>query len=119
VAHALRDRAEQAVQDSAAVLISSNTLAGAEERAVTMRVREVALELGRPVVFDANLRLHRWPSRAEAAASANACVPGALLVRATPRRCPRRRGPARDGAPMTGGARTAMTSGRVRLEARP
>jgi fructokinase len=33
-------------------------------------------------VFDPNLRLHRWRSRADAAASANACVPGALLVRA-------------------------------------
>jgi fructokinase len=47
-----------------------------------MEARELALELERPVIFDPNLRLHRWPSRAEAAASANACVPGALLVRA-------------------------------------
>jgi fructokinase len=47
-----------------------------------MRAREVALDLGRPVIFDANVRLHRWGSRADAAASANACVPGALLVRA-------------------------------------
>ena len=35
----------------------------------------------RHVIFDANLRLHRWSSRADAAASANACVPGALLAR--------------------------------------
>jgi sugar/nucleoside kinase (ribokinase family) len=48
-----------------------------------MRAREAALELERPVIFDANLRLHRWRSRADAAASANACVPGTLLVRAT------------------------------------
>jgi fructokinase len=48
-----------------------------------MRARELALELDRPVIFDPNLRLHRWPSRADATASANACVPGALLVRAT------------------------------------
>ncbi len=34
------------------------------------------------MIFDPNLRLHRWRSRADAAASANACVPGALLVRA-------------------------------------
>jgi fructokinase len=34
------------------------------------------------VIFDPNVRLHRWPSRAEAAASCNACVSGALLVRA-------------------------------------
>ena len=47
-----------------------------------MRARELALSLERPVVFDPSLRLDRWRSRAEAAASANACVPGALLVRA-------------------------------------
>ena len=46
-----------------------------------MRARELALESDRPVIFDPNLRLHRWRSRADAAACANACVPGALLVR--------------------------------------
>jgi fructokinase len=81
VVQALGDRVEQTVADSAALFISTNTLAGAQERAVTMRAREVALELGRPVIFDANLRLHRWSSRTDAAASANACVRGALLVR--------------------------------------
>jgi fructokinase len=80
VVPALDDRVERAVEEAAALLISSSTLAEPEERAVTMRAREVALELGRPVVFDANLRHHRWRSRADAAASANACVPGALLV---------------------------------------
>lgn len=83
VVHALGERVDLAVRRSAAVLLSSNTLVGAEERAVTMRARDAALELGRPVIFDANLRLHRWRSRADAAASSNACVPGALLVRAT------------------------------------
>ena len=48
---------------------------------MTMRARELALARDRPVIFDPNLRLHRWRSRADAAASANACVPGALLVR--------------------------------------
>jgi len=82
VIDALRDQVEPAVRDSAALLISSNTLVGAGERAVTMRARELALELERSVVFDANLRLERWSSRADAAASANACVPEAVLVRA-------------------------------------
>jgi fructokinase len=82
VVHALRDRLEDAVRDSAALFFSSNTLVGADERKVTMRARELALELERPVIFDPNLRLHRWASRADAAASANACVRGALLVRA-------------------------------------
>ncbi len=81
VVHALKDRIEPAVTDSAALFISSNTLVGAEERAVTMQARELALALQRPVIFDPNLRLHRWRSHADAAATANACVPGALLVR--------------------------------------
>jgi sugar/nucleoside kinase (ribokinase family) len=81
VVHALKDRVEAAVTDSAALFIGSNTLVSDAEREVTMKARSVALELKRPVVFDPNLRLHRWRSRADAAASANACVPGALLVR--------------------------------------
>jgi sugar/nucleoside kinase (ribokinase family) len=77
----LGEFAEVALRRSQAFFFSSNTLVGGDERAVTMRAREVALELGRHVIFDPNLRLHRWQSRADAAASANACVPGALLVR--------------------------------------
>jgi sugar/nucleoside kinase (ribokinase family) len=82
VVEALAGRLEPALESAAGLYFSSNTLVGANEREVTMRAREVALGLGRPVVFDPNLRLHRWRSRAEAAAAANACVPGALLVRA-------------------------------------
>jgi sugar/nucleoside kinase (ribokinase family) len=81
IVHALDGRLEEAIEGSAALFFSSNTLVGSEERAVTMRAREVALEFERPVIFDPNLRLHRWSSHADAAASANACVPGALLVR--------------------------------------
>jgi sugar/nucleoside kinase (ribokinase family) len=80
VSDALSDRVEPAVRASAALLISSNTLVGADERAVTMRAAELARELGRPVIFDPNVRLRRWRSRTDAAASVNACVPGALLV---------------------------------------
>jgi fructokinase len=80
---ALGEGVDDVVRESTALFISSNTLVQDEARAITMRAREVALASGRPVVFDPNLRLHRWRSRADAAASANACVPGALLVRAT------------------------------------
>jgi sugar/nucleoside kinase (ribokinase family) len=82
VVHALGDRVEEAVGESAALFVGSNTLVAAEERKLTMRARELALERELPVIFDPNLRLHRWRSRADAAASANACVPDALLVRA-------------------------------------
>jgi sugar/nucleoside kinase (ribokinase family) len=79
---ALHGRIDEAVDAAAGLFISSNTLPGAGERALTMRARERALEQSRPVVFDCNLRLHRWSSRADAAASANACIPGAMMVRA-------------------------------------
>lgn len=82
IVRAVGDRLERAVADAAGLFISTNTLVGAAERALTMRARELILARERPVVFDANLRLHRWGSRADAASSANACVPGALLVRA-------------------------------------
>ncbi|HSC01779.1 MAG TPA: PfkB family carbohydrate kinase [Solirubrobacteraceae bacterium] len=80
--HGLAGRVEEAMSAASGLFFSSNTLVGPEEREVTMRAREVALRLGRPVVFDPNLRLERWRSRAEAAATVNACVPGTLLVRA-------------------------------------
>src|SRR4051794_6846239 len=72
----------QAVESSQALFFSSNTLVGEVEARLTMEARRVALELGLPVIFDPNLRLHRWQTAAAAAAAANACVPGALLVRA-------------------------------------
>ena len=82
VVNALWGGVEEAVEASGGLFISSGTLVGESEREVTMRARDHALGLERPVIFDPNLRLRRWGSRADAAASANACVPGALLVRA-------------------------------------
>jgi sugar/nucleoside kinase (ribokinase family) len=81
VTHALGLEVQAAVRDCGALFISSNTLVGATEREVTMAARDAALELDRAVIFDPNLRLHRWSTRADAAATANACVPGAMLVR--------------------------------------
>jgi sugar/nucleoside kinase (ribokinase family) len=65
-----------------ALFLCSNTLVEERDREVTMGLRERFLSLERPVIFDPNVRLHRWRSRTDAAAQANACVPGALLVRA-------------------------------------
>lgn len=79
---ALGDALEPAVANSAALFFSSNTLVGAQERELTMRARQAALDSDRPVIFDPNLRLDRWSSRADAQASCNACIPGAFLVRA-------------------------------------
>lgn len=81
IVKALGDRLLDAVAAADGLFVSSNTLVGAAERDLTMAARARALELERPVVFDANLRLHRWRSRADARSRASACVPGALLVR--------------------------------------
>jgi sugar/nucleoside kinase (ribokinase family) len=82
VVSALGDGLLEAVEESAALFISSNTLVGRAERELSMRAHALAADRKRPIIFDPNLRLHRWSSRADAAASANACVRGTLLVRA-------------------------------------
>lgn len=79
---ALGDRVLGAVTAAEGLFITSNTLVGERERELTMAARARALELERPVVFDPNLRLHRWRSRADARSRACACVAGSLLVRA-------------------------------------
>ena len=73
---------DRAVSASDGLFFSSNTLVGEEERHLTMRAREKALGADKAVLFDANLRLERWRTAAEAASYANECVPGAFLVRA-------------------------------------
>jgi sugar/nucleoside kinase (ribokinase family) len=78
---AVGPRLEEAVSDSDALFFGSNTLVGEPERELTMQARDRALELDRPVVFDPNLRLHRWSDVAEAVTAVNAAVPGAFLVR--------------------------------------
>ena len=82
VTRAIGDDVQDAVAGASGLFLSTNTLVSDSERAVSMRAHELARSHDRPIVFDANLRLHRWRSRTDAAASANACVRGALLVRA-------------------------------------
>ena len=78
---AFGEHADEAVEAAEALVFASNTLVG-PEREVTLRARERALELGRPVCFDPNLRLERWPSDEEAVEAARACLEGCLLVKA-------------------------------------
>ena len=75
-------RLHDAVANAGALLINSNTLSEAMERQLTMSARARALALGRPIVLDCNLRLHRWPGAREALEAVLRCVPGARLVRA-------------------------------------
>ncbi len=79
---ALEGRLPEAVEATDALLFTSNTLADADAAKVTMAARERALELGRPIVFDPSVRLHRWRNGPSGATGAcNACVPGAFLVK--------------------------------------
>jgi fructokinase len=82
VVRALGDDLRAAVDASDAFFFSSNTLVAEEERELTMGARARALELGKPVVFDPNLRVARWDdSPGRAAEVARHCVPDALLVK--------------------------------------
>src|ERR1700722_965307 len=73
---------DEAVSRASALLITSNTLSEPAERALTMYARERALALGRPIVLDCNLRLHRWPSERAAVQAVRACLPGTQLLHA-------------------------------------
>lgn len=75
-------RLDEAIEACDALFLASNTLVGEGERALSLHARERALELGRPVVFDANLRLHRWPAPAHAATVCREVVDGCFLVKA-------------------------------------
>jgi fructokinase len=78
---AVAERLPTAVEACDGLFFSSNTLVAKRERSLTMDARERALKLRRPVIFDPNVRLNRWPSPEEAAVAARACIPGAKLVR--------------------------------------
>jgi sugar/nucleoside kinase (ribokinase family) len=77
----LAPRLEEAMLAADAVLLGSNTLVGAREREISMRAREIARSAGRPIVFDVNLRLHRWPDRAEALALMRELCEGTAIVK--------------------------------------
>jgi sugar/nucleoside kinase (ribokinase family) len=79
---ALGGRLLDAVEATDALFFTSNTLAGAAEAELTMAARERALELGRPIVFDPNLRMRRWRANpGRAGTMSRQCVPGAFLVK--------------------------------------
>jgi fructokinase len=71
----------QAVAACDAFFFSSNTLVGDAEREITMAARAQALELGQPVIFDPNVRLHRWPHPGRVATIAGECIRNAFLVK--------------------------------------
>ena len=78
---ALEPVLDEAVGAASAVVIGSNTMVGELERGVTSRARELALSRGTPLLFDWNLRLHRWRDADEALDVARTSCDGALLVK--------------------------------------
>lgn len=83
VLHALADRAGEALDAASGLFLTSNALVDEQERELVLDLRAQAVAAGKAVVFDPNIRLHRWPLRSRAQQMANACVRGALLIRAT------------------------------------
>lgn len=78
---AVGPRLPEAVEACDALFLGSNTLVGEEEREHTVAARDRALELGRPVVVDPNLRPARWPSASRAVEETLPLVRGAFLLR--------------------------------------
>lgn len=78
---ALAPRVADAVERHDALLVSSNTLVGEPERAVTLDALRLARAGDRPVLVDLNLRLARWPSTASAVEAARVLIPGSFLVK--------------------------------------
>lgn len=79
---ALGERLDAAVDAAAALVLSTGTVVGAAERAVTLAARDRALATGVPVIFDPNLRPRRWENTARAVSVARGFVADAFLVKA-------------------------------------
>ncbi|WCB91672.1 ATP-dependent 6-phosphofructokinase [Baekduia alba] len=77
----LGDRLLEAVDACDALLLSSNTLVGEEERAMTLAARDRALRDGKPVILDPDLRFARWRSRSAAVEVVGPLVERAFLVK--------------------------------------
>jgi fructokinase len=82
----LSGQIEAAAASAPGLLITTNTLVGAVEREITIRARAAALRAGRPIVFDANLRLGRWNMAREAVSCAGAFCPVRCWYGSTPGR---------------------------------
>jgi sugar/nucleoside kinase (ribokinase family) len=74
-----------AVDGADAVFLTSTTMRGDAERALTLAARERALAAGKHVVLDPAIRPEDWRSAAAAATVVGPCVPGAFLVQCNAR----------------------------------
>jgi sugar/nucleoside kinase (ribokinase family) len=80
--HSVGDRLEEAVGSASALVFGSNTLVGAPERAITLQARRLASDRGIPILFDPNLREHRWTNLDVALGLCRQLCEGAFCVRA-------------------------------------
>lgn len=64
-----------------ALFFTSNTLFGEQERMLALTARRQALDAGKPVVVDANLRPPRWSAVDAAVATVRGCIPDAALLK--------------------------------------
>ena len=71
----------QALGACDALFLTSNTLLGEQERMLGLTARRQALDEGKPVVFDANLRPARWATADAAVATVQGCVPGTAVLK--------------------------------------
>jgi fructokinase len=78
---ALEPALEEAVGAASSLVLGSNAMVGEAERRVSLRALSLALARGAHVLFDWNLRLHRWRDAAEAVDLAREMCEGALLVK--------------------------------------
>jgi sugar/nucleoside kinase (ribokinase family) len=76
-------RLEPAIEAATALVFSSTTLATADEREVTLRARDLAVERGARLCFDPNIRPNRWGGDPRPAAEVSReLVAGSYLLRA-------------------------------------
>jgi sugar/nucleoside kinase (ribokinase family) len=78
---AASEHLDAALAEAEALVFGSNTLVSEPERALTLRARELALDAGRPVLFDPNLRPTRWARLDDALRACRELFEGAFVVR--------------------------------------
>ena len=72
---------DAAVERGGALVFGSNTLVGDAVREMTLRARAAALETGKPVLFDPNLRPTRWSDLDDAVRMCRELARDAFVVR--------------------------------------
>lgn len=76
------DRLGGAIAGASALVFGSNTLVGGPERTLTLQARRLATDRGIPILFDPNLREHRWGDLDVALGLCRQLCEGVFCVRA-------------------------------------